>query len=175
MTFIFFLRDIGFIQLTSSHFIPAGFYKLTIPQYPPSHLKNYSKCKSDRLEFPTDFLFLLNEWWVKYRLPLLIRTQNISDMSHLPRPQVSTLKVFFSFLRFKKKVFQNRNFILSSTNGWNIVRPWFFEMKNWLWWKTEIGKFGAKKYTDRHTDRKSWMKNKEVKKSRNINREFRMK
>ena len=40
-------------QLTSSYFIlshGAGFYNPTIPQYPPSHLYDYSSCNSARLD-----------------------------------------------------------------------------------------------------------------------------
>jgi hypothetical protein len=55
--FIFF--DFGLSWLTSLHFIlchVAGFYKLTICQSPPSHLRDYSTCNNARLKF-TQFLF----------------------------------------------------------------------------------------------------------------------
>jgi hypothetical protein len=66
----FFLLDFGFIWLTSLQFIQyhvAGFYKLTIPQSPPSHLQDYSTCNNARLEFSTIFVpsFDPNEWCLK--------------------------------------------------------------------------------------------------------------
>ncbi len=60
----------GLNQLTSLQFIlyhVAGFYKLTIPQSPPSHLQDYSTCNNARLEFSTIFVpsFDPNEWCLK--------------------------------------------------------------------------------------------------------------
>ena len=56
--FISFFGDFGLSQLTSFQFIQsyvAGFYKLTIPQSPPSHLRDYSTCNNARLEFFHNF------------------------------------------------------------------------------------------------------------------------
>ena len=53
-----FCGEIELIQLMWSHFIlsrGARFYKLTIPQYPPYYLQEYSTCNSARLEFLKDF------------------------------------------------------------------------------------------------------------------------
>ncbi len=50
---MFFLLGFGLSQLTSLHFIQyhvTGFYKLIIPQSPPSHLRDYSTCNNARLE-----------------------------------------------------------------------------------------------------------------------------
>jgi hypothetical protein len=50
----------GLSRLTSLQFIlchVAGFYKLTIPQSPPSHLQDNSTCNNARLEFFHKFLF----------------------------------------------------------------------------------------------------------------------
>jgi len=55
-------------QLTI-HSIPCSwiFYKQTIPQSPPSHLRDYSTCNNARLEFPQIFVpsFDPNEWCLK--------------------------------------------------------------------------------------------------------------
>ena len=54
----FFLLDFGLSRVTSLQFIQyhvAGFYKLTIPQSPPSLLQDYSTCNNARLEFSTMF------------------------------------------------------------------------------------------------------------------------
>jgi len=66
----FFLLDFGLSRLTSLQFIQyhvAGFYKPTIPQSPPSHLRDYSTCNNARLEFSTIFVpsFDPNEWCLK--------------------------------------------------------------------------------------------------------------
>jgi hypothetical protein len=68
--FFFFLLDFGLSPLTSLQFIQyhvAGFYKPTIPQSPPSHLRDYSTCNNARLEFSTLFVasFDPNEWYLK--------------------------------------------------------------------------------------------------------------
>ncbi len=44
-----------------------AFYKLTIPQSPPSHLQDYSTCNNARLEFSSIFVlsFDPNEWCLK--------------------------------------------------------------------------------------------------------------
>jgi hypothetical protein len=67
--FLFFL-DFGPSRLTSLQFIQyhaAGFYEPTIPQSPPSHLRDYNTCNNARLEFSTIFVqsFDLNEWCLK--------------------------------------------------------------------------------------------------------------
>jgi hypothetical protein len=67
---IFFLLDFGLSRLTSLQFIQyhvAGFYKPTIPQSPPSHLRDYSTCNNARLEFSTIIVpsFDPNEWCLK--------------------------------------------------------------------------------------------------------------
>jgi hypothetical protein len=52
--FFFWTLDFGLSWLTSLQFIQyhlAGFYKPTIPQSPPSHLRDYSTCNNARLEF----------------------------------------------------------------------------------------------------------------------------
>ncbi len=52
--FLFFLLDFGLSRLTSLQLIQyhvTGFYKPTIPQSPPSHLRDYSTCNNARLEF----------------------------------------------------------------------------------------------------------------------------
>ena len=53
------------IQLIQYH--GAGFYKPTIPQSPPSNLRDYSTCNNARLEFSTIFApsFDPNEWCLK--------------------------------------------------------------------------------------------------------------
>ncbi len=66
----FLLLDFGLSRLTSLQFIQdhvAGFYKLTIPQSPPSLLQDYSTCNNARLEFSTIFVpsFDPNEWCLK--------------------------------------------------------------------------------------------------------------
>ena len=60
----------GLSLLTSLQFIQyrvAGFYKPTIPQNPPSHLRGYSTCNNARLEFSIIFVpsFDPNEWCLK--------------------------------------------------------------------------------------------------------------
>ncbi len=65
-----FFLDFGLSRLTSLQFIQyhvAGFYKLTIPKSPPSHLRDYSTCNNARLEFSTIFVpsFDPNEWCLK--------------------------------------------------------------------------------------------------------------
>jgi hypothetical protein len=65
--FLFFVFDFGLSRLTSLQFIQyhvAGFYKPTIPQSPPSHLRDYSTCNNARSEFSTIFVpsFDPNEW-----------------------------------------------------------------------------------------------------------------
>jgi hypothetical protein len=65
-----FLLGFGLSRLTSLHFIQyhvAGFYKPTILQSPPSHLREYSTCNNARLEFSTIFVpsFDPNEWCLK--------------------------------------------------------------------------------------------------------------
>jgi hypothetical protein len=67
---IFFLLDFGLSRLTSLQFIQyhvVGFYKPTIPQSPPSHLRDYSTCNNARLEFSTIFVpsFDPNKWCLK--------------------------------------------------------------------------------------------------------------
>ena len=60
--------DIGLIQLTSSHFIlnhGAGFYKPSIPQYPPSHLQDYSTCQVIFLSYFKFPCFDPSEWCMK--------------------------------------------------------------------------------------------------------------
>jgi len=55
----FFLLDFALSQLTSVQFIQyhvAGFYKPTIPQSPPSHLRDYSTCNNAKLEFSAIFV-----------------------------------------------------------------------------------------------------------------------
>ncbi len=59
LIFFFFLLDFGLSRLTSLQFIQyhvAGFYKLTIPQSPPSHLQDYNTWNNARLEFSTIFV-----------------------------------------------------------------------------------------------------------------------
>ena len=67
---LIFLSDFGLSWLTSLQFIQynvAGFYKPTIPQIPPSHLRDWSTCNNARLEFSTSFVpsFDPNEWCMK--------------------------------------------------------------------------------------------------------------
>ncbi len=66
----FFFLDFGLSRLTSLQFIQyhlAGLYKPTIPQSPPSHLRDYSTCNNARLEFSIIFVlsFDPNEWCLK--------------------------------------------------------------------------------------------------------------
>jgi hypothetical protein len=66
----FFWLDFGLSRLTSLQFFQyhvAGFYKPTIPQSPPSHLRDYSTINNARLEFSTIFVpsFDPNEWCLK--------------------------------------------------------------------------------------------------------------
>jgi hypothetical protein len=64
-----FFLDFGLSRLTSLQFIlchVAGFYKLTIPQSLPSHLRDYSTCNNARLEFSTNFCSKL---WSKWMVP----------------------------------------------------------------------------------------------------------
>jgi hypothetical protein len=51
-------------KLTIIQYHVAVFYKPTIPQSPPSHLRDYSTCNNARLEFSTIFVpsFDPNEW-----------------------------------------------------------------------------------------------------------------
>jgi hypothetical protein len=64
-------RLIFFVCWTLVSVVPcncvAGFYKPTIPQSPPSHLRDYSTCNNSRLEFSTIFVpsFDPNEWCLK--------------------------------------------------------------------------------------------------------------
>ncbi len=65
-----FWGDFGLSWLTSLQFIlchVSVFYKPTIPQSPPSHLRDYSTCNSARLKFSTSFVpsFDPNEWCLK--------------------------------------------------------------------------------------------------------------
>jgi hypothetical protein len=67
---IFLLLDFGLSRLTSLQFIQyhvVGFYKPTIPQSTPSHLRDDSICNNARLEFSTIFVpsFDPNEWCLK--------------------------------------------------------------------------------------------------------------
>jgi hypothetical protein len=69
----FFSLDFGLSQLTSLQFIQyhvAGFCKPTIPQSPPSNLRDYSTCNNARLEFSPFFVpsFDPNEWCLKNSL-----------------------------------------------------------------------------------------------------------
>jgi len=69
-TLEYFFLDFGLSWLTSLQFIQyhvAGFYKPTIPQSPPSQLRDYSTCNNARLEFSTIFVpsFDPNEWYLK--------------------------------------------------------------------------------------------------------------
>ncbi len=62
--------DFSLSLLTGLQFIQyqvAGFYKPTIPQSPPSHLRDYSTCCNARLEFSAIFAssFDPNEWFLK--------------------------------------------------------------------------------------------------------------
>ncbi len=52
--FFWTLVSVGNLQFILYHV--AGFYKPTITQSPPSHLRDYSTCNNARLEFST-FLF----------------------------------------------------------------------------------------------------------------------
>ncbi len=68
--FFFLLLGFGLSRLTSLQFIQyhvAGFYKPTMPQSPPSHLRDYSTCNNARLELSTIFVpcFDPNEWCLK--------------------------------------------------------------------------------------------------------------
>jgi hypothetical protein len=63
---LFILLDFGLSRLTSLQFIhvyEAGFYKPTIPQSPPSHLRDYSTYNNARLECELNCLF-----WERSRL-----------------------------------------------------------------------------------------------------------
>jgi hypothetical protein len=64
---IHFLHNFGLSWLTSLQFIQyhvVRFYKLTIPQSPPSHLRDYSTCNNARLELFVPS-FDPNEWCLK--------------------------------------------------------------------------------------------------------------
>jgi hypothetical protein len=66
----YFFLDFGLRRLRNLQFIQyyvAGFYKPTIPQSPPSHLRDYGTCNNARLEFSTIFVpsFDPNEWCLK--------------------------------------------------------------------------------------------------------------
>ncbi len=80
-----FLLDFGLSQLTSLQFIQyhaAGFYKPTIPQSPPSYLRDYSTCNNAKLKFSTIFVpsFDPNEWCLKNGLHR--RDLNPGPLSH---------------------------------------------------------------------------------------------
>ena len=81
-----FLLDFGLSRLTSLQFIQyhvAGFYKLTIPQSPPSQMWDYSICNNASLEFSTNFVpsFDPIEWCL---MGNWARTHNLSVMNLLP-------------------------------------------------------------------------------------------
>jgi hypothetical protein len=83
------LLDFDLTRLTSLQFIQyhvAGFYKPTIPQSPPSHLRDYSTYNNARLEFSTIFfqaLIQMNGAWKMVSI-LGVWTQDLSVMSLLP-------------------------------------------------------------------------------------------
>jgi len=87
-----FLLDFGLSRLTSLQLIQyhvAGFYKPTIPQSPPSHLRDYSMCNNARLEFLPQFLYQaliqMNGAW-KMVSSVGVWTHNLLVMSLLPLP-----------------------------------------------------------------------------------------
>ncbi len=88
--FFFFFLDFGLSRLTSLQFIQyhvAGFYKLTIPQSLPSHLRYYSTCNTARLEFFLQFLFqaLIQMNGARKMVSIVgVWTQDLSVMSLLP-------------------------------------------------------------------------------------------
>ncbi len=67
----------------------AGFYKLTIPQSPPSHLQDYIICNNARLEFSTILCSHWLKWMVpeKWSLQWEVRTQDLLYMSLVPTRQ----------------------------------------------------------------------------------------
>jgi hypothetical protein len=109
--YFFFLLDFGLSRLTSLQFIQyhvAGFYKPTIPQSPPSHLQDYSKCNNARLEFSTIFVpsFDPNEWCLKNGLhsgglnpgPLGLES---SALTTRPRLLAYQIRIYGLFLRIR--------------------------------------------------------------------------
>ncbi len=61
-----FFLDFGLSRLASLQYIQyhvAGFYKPTIPQSPPSHLRDYSTCNNAKLEF---FHYFCSKLWAKW-------------------------------------------------------------------------------------------------------------
>ncbi len=81
--------NFGRSGLTSLQFIQyhvAGFYKLTIPQSPPSHLWDYSICDNARLEFSQfsfQALIQMNGAWKMVSI-VWVWTQDHLVMSPLP-------------------------------------------------------------------------------------------
>jgi hypothetical protein len=104
--------DFGLSWLTSLQFIQyhvAGFYKPTIPQSPPSHLRDYSTCNNAKLEF---FHKFCSKLWSKWM---------VSIVGFEPR----TSRSWFDFLIFWMSVLQSR-VLLSDLDG--IIMGFFF---NW--------------------------------------------
>ena len=109
-TFFFFLLEFGLSRLTSLQFIQyhvAGFYKLTIPQSPPSHLRDYSTCNNARFEFSTIFVpsFDPNEWCLKNGLHS--GGLNPGPLSH--ESSALTTKLDINNIKNNSGQFKNRN------------------------------------------------------------------
>ncbi len=113
----FFLLNFVLSRLTSLQFIQyhvAGFYKPTIPQSPPSHLRDYSTCNSARLEFSTIFVpsFDPNEWCLKNGLHS--QGLNPGPLSHLSsalttRPRLLAFNKLFAVCYCKTRALCHRH------------------------------------------------------------------
>jgi hypothetical protein len=109
-TLIFYLLGFGLRPLTSLQFIQyhvAGFYKPTIPQSPPSHLREYSTCNNARLEFSSIFVTSIdpNEWCLKndlhsWGLDPVPLSHESSALTNRPRllTSICTLIVFTTII-----------------------------------------------------------------------------
>ena len=105
------MLDFGLCRLTSLQFIQyhvAGFYKPTIPQSPPSHLRDYSTCNNARLEFSTIFVpsFDPNEWCLKNGLHNGgLNSQPFSYQSSALTTRPRLLRIFYIYFSFHYEVF----------------------------------------------------------------------
>jgi len=125
------LLDFGISRLTSLQFIQyqvVGFYKLTSPQSPPSHLRDYSTCQVR--VFPQvmfQALIQMNGAWQMISI-VCIWTQDLSVMSLLPFP----LDLYHGYLPNKhqslvvdndiQKIISNYNFFCHQHQNHLVVR-----------------------------------------------------
>ena len=107
--FVFFWLDFGLWQAYIQYNV-ARFYKPTIPQSPPSHLRHYSTFNNARLEFSTIFVpsFDPTEWCLKNGLysgglnpgPLSHEPSALTTRPRLLAPSIpcfNHIEIYFSF------------------------------------------------------------------------------